>query len=335
MRWIAWACLAALLVGCDATESSSTAPERGSSSSADGTDRVREGDKDAFTDPVRNGRIVSAEPVRRPPASWCPDCDFDRPRDRAGDVALYLRRAGTQRSGSTWTDGIAVMGPRGALLQISCPDDFPCLEGGSAPRAEDLAQVDWQFPGWGPVALGPGEDELSIVSQRDRVDIRSFDGPVRRTVTLRGIDEDERVLDLAWSPDRSLLAVATGHARVWIFDADGRRGQVAYTSRATTGPRYLGDLAWSPAGDAIGFLESYEFNPSVYLVIAAADRGKPRQVYWWPSGRDGDQVYVWSPDGTRVAVDDGRRLLELSTEDGRILARHRRVPDPIWLARSR
>lgn len=326
MRWSALACLAVLLVGCDdSAESPAAAPAPRTESRASESPHVG----------VANGRIVSARPAPRPPASWCADCDLSQPEDRAGDVALYLRRAGTNRSGATWIDGITVVSPRGTELRISCPEDFPCLDGGSAPRAEDLAQVDWQFEGSGPVVLGPGDDEISMSSQRDRIDVRSFEGRLRRSVRLRGLAEDESVAELAWSPDRSLLAVATVRARVWVFAADGRRGEVVYTSRATEGgPLHLGDLAWSPTGDAVSVLESYEFNSSVYLVILAPEAEKPRQIYWWPSGGDGDETYLWSPDGRRVAVDDGSQLLELSIEDGRVLGHHRRVTNPVWRARS-
>lgn len=332
VRWIALMCLAALLVGCDAAPSPTTDPDRARSSSTTRGDVAEE--HVAPDSQVRNGRIVTAEPAPRPRASWCPDCDFDAPRDRVGDLALYLRSASTNRSGSTWLDGITVIGPRGPVLEISCPEDFPCLEGGSAPRAEDLAQVDWQFDGWGPVVLGPGGEEITMSSLRDRVDVRAFDGRVRQSIRLRGLAEQERVLDVAWSPDRHRLAVTTNLGRLWVFDDAGRHGRLAYTSHATSGPIYLEDLAWSPAGDTIGLLEGYEFNGSVYLVVVGAAAGKARQIYWWPSVDDDAPTYLWSPDGRRVAVDDGRRLLELAIEDGRVLDRHPRVPDPVWLARS-
>lgn len=326
MRWSALACLAVLLVGCDdSAESPATAPSPSTES----------GGRESRHAGVTNGRIVSARPAPRPPASWCADCDFSQPQDRAGDVALYLRRAGTNRSGATWIDGITVVSPRGTELRISCPEDFPCLDGGSAPRAEDLAQVDWQFRGWGPVVLGPGDDEITMSSQRDRIDVRSFEGRLRRSVRLRGLADDEIVAGVAWSPDRSLLAVATIRARVWVFDADGRRGEVVYMSRATGGgPIHLGDLAWSPTGEAVSVLESYEFNSSVYLVVLEPESEQPRQIYWWPSGGGGDETYLWSPDGRRVAVDDGSQLLELSIEDGRVLGHHQRVTNPVWRARS-
>jgi hypothetical protein len=333
MRWIALACITVLLVGCqDSTESpSATSP---SSTSAEG---------EASAPPVPdvvNGRIVNAEPAKRPPASWCPDCDFSIPHDRAGDVALYLRRAGTQRSGSTWTDGIAVVGPRGVDLQISCPADFPCLEKGSAPRAEDLAQVDWQYAGWGPVVLGPADGEFSMSLFPQRIDVRSYDGRELRSVRLRGLAEDEVVDELAWSPDGRQLAVVTirwtATARLWIFDADGRHGKVRYTGHEESFA-YLEDLAWSPTGESLSVLEGDEYGQparGVYLVVVGTEAGKARKIYWWSGGPGGGGTHVWSPDGQRIAVEVGRRLLELSVDDGRVLARHQRVRDPVWLPRS-
>jgi hypothetical protein len=334
MRWIAVVCLAVLVVGCDAAGPPSADPS--AAPQVDAVDSEADGGGHSPEGGVVNGRIVSAGPARRPPTSWCPDCDFSEPHRRAGDVALYLRRASTNRSGASWLDGITVVGPRGTELRISCPEDFPCLDGGSAPRAEDLAQVDWQTTGWGPVILGPADDEISMISQRDRVDVWSFEGRVVRSVRLRGLAGNEVVLDLAWSPDGSRLAVATSRGRMWIFGADGRRGEVAYTSRATTGPIYLEEVAWSPTGDAVSALEGYEFNGSVYLVVLGPGAAKPRQVYWWPSRNDDDrETYVWSPDGRRIAVGADRGLLELSADDGRVLDRHRSVSNPVWLARSR
>lgn len=339
MRWIALTCLAALLVGCDSSaQSRSPSDDPSSSSSAASSAAVESPQGD-----VVNGRIVSADPAPRPPRSWCPDCDYSRPQDRVGDTALYLRRAGTNRSGATWIDGVSVVGPRGVALEASCPRDFPCFEGGSAPRAEDLAQVDWQFTGWGPVALGPGAGELSMSSVARRVDIVPFEGGRRRSVTLRGLGARDLVQELAWSPDRSHLAVVARSVpstannpaglHVWVFDADGRHGEIRYTAH-TNSIAHLDDLVWSPKGDALSVLESDEFGVNApYLVVVGAESGKARKVFWWASGDD-SPTYVWSPDGRRIAVEAGRRLLELSVDDGRVLARHPGVPDPVWLQES-
>jgi dipeptidyl aminopeptidase/acylaminoacyl peptidase len=154
-----------------------------------------------------------------------------------------------------------------------------------------------------------------------------------------------------------------GEARIWLFDRDGGNPVVAYTSdypesllpEGDFAPlAHLFDLAWSPDGSRLGFVEDYSSlgagqevavqTRAVAIDVSAAGTGPATELYVYDTEqattRIEDQItggaFLWSADGARVAVLDGDQILELSAEDGSVLARQpadalRSTDDVGWL----
>jgi hypothetical protein len=282
------------------------------------------------TEPMRNGRIVQADTggywrddtAPPPPPAGDKSYHWDS-FDQDDGLFLYAQHS---REGRVW-----VVGEDGLVAEPECPPSSSC--GNEIPT------------------FGPGPDEITVPSV-DGVSahVIGFDGTPRDTldISAAGIATARDLRDLAWSPDGNRLAVSTGdrctppcQGRVWIFDRDGGEPQLVYTERDT---RYaaLRDLAWSADGDTLAllvapptFCESGEqtWPRLVALRVAPNEPVQAETLYVYDDyGVENvcvvpDDYHIafpfgWSPDGTRVAVTSGDGILELSAENGEVVARH-------------
>jgi hypothetical protein len=133
---------------------------------------------------------------------------------------------------------------------------------------------------------------------------------------------------------------------VWIFDRDGGEPQLVHTTipaDPTEGeprqPPVLAELDWSPDGRslAVSIARPPLGRPTwPELTVIRFEPGKPARaevlhVFDDIVAAGGQLVYeedydrfafAWSPDGTRIALAGQGGLLEISAEDGGVLARH-------------
>lgn len=244
---------------------------------------------------------------------------------------------------------LAVVGPDGLVADLSCPGDFPC--------ASEDAYLS------GSVILGPGEGELSIQLANKELQVVGHDGSVRRTIDLSAaLPEDQDVVDLAWSPDGTRLAVKADDRHVWLLDRDGAAAQLVHTSTPGTVPAggsqpdaQVSGLGWSPDGSRLGLTETFgarfdnrwKIFAQRVVSLQLPDPGtsgpaRARTLYEHeidpPTDRSRDLVAfgAWSPDGTRVAVTVPDHVLEVSADDGSVRAEHPPIDGYflVWPARK-
>lgn len=307
---------------------------------------------------LANGRVQSVDDYLDEAHPRCPGCDyvesiaFDQ---RTGRLLLAWRSA------DSLPLRLEVVRAGGSRVDLTCSEDLACPEAGD----------DW----W--VAVGPGRGRLSVGGTPGQVVVVDHRGDVRRTIGLPApLGGDEEVLDATWSPDGSRLAVRT-RARapeadpgrggivnnVWLVNPDGGDPRLVHTAEYT-GPLRPGDsplgyiwsLGWSPDGSRLGFIEEgariggtedSQWIRAVSLPVPAPGEegsGEVTTLYDYPHRPYDSAQLLWSPDGTRVAIDVPGQVFELAADDGRVLARHPypggRFDDPgrpplIWPARLR
>jgi hypothetical protein len=298
-------------------------------------------------DRILNGRIQTAEEYLGRVAARCDDCYWPGTVfDQADGTLLVIDSDPRDRD----VTGIRVFGPDGQVASLACPTDFAC------PRSYLMD-------------LGPGPEEISMVPNTNtgEVQVLGFDGNLRRTIDVSGaVGENELAYlsGLAWSPDGHRLAVQTrarAQAQIWLFDRDGSEPSLLHTASSTEGyPRVaVTCLSWSPDGSRLGFVEEHwnmaaefgrprseisESTKAVSLLLPDADGGRPaaaRTLYEYTKDRhplyddDAPSAFLWSPDGARVAVRFYDELLELSAEDGTVLAEDPFIEDVlVWPAKQ-
>jgi hypothetical protein len=105
------------------------------------------------------------------------------------------------------------------------------------------------------------------------------------------------VIDAAWSPDGSLVALADRNGHVWIVSAsDGAQVTDA-------GGPALGTLTWSPDGDRIAMGQSNTGEELPVVLIDVAD-GDVTELAAPDRDFDGFGTPSWSPDGRSIALVD-------------------------------
>ena len=219
--------------------------------------------------------------------------------------------------------------------------------------------------------FGPGPDELTVPSgetgEEQSLLVIAFDGTVRDTLDISSaVTREQRITDLAWSPDGNRLAISTEpdgdscgdpcQGKVWIVEPGGGEPRLVFSEsppdevNVEWGPPIftLGELAWSPDGHnltlvvASFFPDGYASNgvwPRLVVLRLQPDqtmRAETLHVYddvGTPDWRiTGDWRFyfasAWSPDGTRIAVASKSGIAEISSDDGHVVAQNRVNPSP-------
>ena len=256
---------------------------------------------------AENGRITS---VQRHVGAEATDYQW-RAFDSTSDTGLFV---------SYDAERLTVVGPTGPVATLACPDTFPC------PPDEDYLKY--------PATLGPGADEVTVQSRDRTLQVIGYDGTVRRTLdfttTPHFLDD---IWKLAWSPDGSRLAIAT-RGDIWLVEGDGDPQLAASPGSIWT----LG--GWSPDGQSL-LVDQYAGQTAADVVVLhLTAEGSPTMTEQtlYRSDRHFDWAgnVAWSPDGTRIAVRTEDSIVEISAEDGSVLAEHpHRNGWLIWPTRDR
>jgi hypothetical protein len=258
---------------------------------------------DTVPDPVpENGRITSVQKHLGTSATDYRWRDFNS----ASDTGLFASANPCDDCAEEF-DGLTVVGPAGPVSTLACPDALPC------PPDE----------GWISYAatLGPGADEVTVESGDRTLQVIGYDGTVRRTLDLTAIpDYLSDIRKLAWSPDGGRLAIATA-VDIWLVEGDG-------DPQLASSPGRIWSLGgWSPDGQSL-LVDQYAGQTGADVVVLhLASDGSPAMTLQtlYRSDRHFDWAgnVAWSPDGTRIAVRTKNSIVEISAEDGSVLARHR------------
>ena len=157
----------------------------------------------------------------------------------------------------------------------------------------------------------------------------------------------------AWSPDGSRIVFGVSRpaaeAGIYIMDSDGSNPELLTASSSDAPPE------WSPDGSRILFLSG----DAAEFFVMDPDGGTPRSVASLGArgghvlspgvseqqSTDGvddplkmidaiSQEAVWSPDGSRIAYNDGRSLYVLNSDGSNsqrvVVARCGVIPSPVW-----
>jgi hypothetical protein len=295
------------------------------------------------TSQALNGRIQSKDDyLRRLGITPCEadsqhGCATSKFRSDTGTLLLIDQSGGWDSQ----IEGIRVVDRGGLVADLRCPADFACAS-------------------YAIYGLGPGSEEFYELTYPGRLRVWGFDGTRRPDPKLPTEFLYASNADFAWSPDGSRLAVAIGSpidppaagnhgdlsGGVWLIESNGEAKLVyrPLDDERPIGARPIDDfdgLSWSPDGSRLGFFETHwgraALGPKAAASVKAVSlllpdpedggRGEPTTLYDSPDA----QVFLWSPDGARVAIRDLDRVLELSAEDGTVLVEHPFIEgDLIW-----
>ena len=209
------------------------------------------------------------------------------------------------------------------------------LSGGPA-KPVALPVPNAQSPVWSPDGRllafvgGSGASEARNVSGEIDLYVAAPDGSRARRLTHGAAPEAAP----AWAPDGKRLAFVrpapTGNrSSLWLVGADGRGAH-----RLTFGNTDL-EPAWSPRGDRIVFVRITPRFESGIWEIRPDGSGLRRFL----PGLQGATDPVWSPDGSRLLLSDGRTLFTIRPDGGgrRTVTRlmsdangGREDPQPAW-----
>jgi len=184
---------------------------------------------------------------------------------------------------------------------------------GGAPRALSLPAPDAQSPAWSPDGSmlafvgGTGARDARYVAGEVDLYVAASDGRRARRLT----DDHAQETAPAWSPDGKRLVFVrparTGNrSSLWRVGAD-RRG----ARRLTFGNVDL-EPSWSPRGDRIVFVRiTPSFESGIWEI--RADGSGLRRIL---PGLQGATDPVWSPDGSKLLLTDGRTLFTIRPDGG-------------------
>ncbi len=178
-------------------------------------------------------------------------------------------------------------------------------EGGEAQEATTHEDAAYDLPVW-------SKDSRHVALVVDR-------GTQQAIATYEFPDGPERILTPAghhddyphWSPDGTLLAYVRDGRELHVLDVATRADRVLVHGVLDRRPfGDLGDIAFSPAGDWIAYIDS-DREGFANVDVVRTGGGEPRAISFLPNVNAGP--LAWSPDGTRVFFATSQR-----TENGQI-----------------
>ena len=121
-----------------------------------------------------------------------------------------------------------------------------------------------------------------------------------------------RVVGAAWSPDGKRIVFARAATKTNLFSLWTVRADGGGSRRLTVGGIDL-EPSWSPDGRAIAFLrlDPKSYQSGIWLVHP--DGGGLHRIL---AGFKNVTEPVWSPDGARMLVEDGRALYSVRADGG-------------------
>ena len=139
-------------------------------------------------------------------------------------------------------------------------------------------------------------------------------------LAARPLDQEEQVVDFAWSQDGRWLAWRIeGQSALWlhdlatdgrtVFSVDAEPANLAWTDR--------GQLAYEFADES---LPPYAFDPG---------SGRQQVLAEFPAV---ETAQDWSPDGTRMVTTEGSNIWEIPITGETVLRHHFGFPNPEWVA---
>lgn len=152
----------------------------------------------------------------------------------------------------------------------------------------------------GPAAIANGQIGIARGHDQDIVLLDPETGAVTPLVDRHGADQTN-ALEMAWSPDGSMLAYAEyrdGGDSQGLFVLDVATGDI----RDLTQEVFDADHpAWSPDGTEIAYSAYGEGIGSEIYVVGVDGSGLRRVTDRPDNGVDGAYMPAWSPDGSRIA----------------------------------
>ena len=309
----------ALVVSVAACTQSSVTPAAPSASEAPGATSTTPNTPTTGSTPVVNGRITSVQRhLRRDVGSY-----HWLAFDSASDTGLFVsyRFCRECRPRRIELARFTVVGPDGRVARLTCSDSPLC-------RA--------QTGGGTAATLGPEADEVTVRSGDRSLHVIGYDGTFHRTIDLTDtVARRDDIGSLAWSPDGDNLAVVTHRglrrSEIWLVVGDGTP-KLAYS---TDNP-WMVRPAWSPDGQSLaveallpsrrhpGWIRDTGADVVVLHRSPAGSLPAMTLQTRYRSDRHFDWAgnFAWSPDGTRIAVRTREDIVEISTEDGDVLAQH-------------
>ncbi len=178
-------------------------------------------------------------------------------------------------------------------------------EGGAAQLATPRGDAAYDLPVW-----APGSRRIAYVVDRGTEQALATydfpDGPAR-TLTPPGHHDDYP----HWSPDGRTLAFVRDGRELHLLDVATRGDRIVARGIMDRRPfGDLGDIAFSPAGDWIAYVDNDRLGFSNAYAVPVAG-GTPRALTFLPNASAGP--LAWSRDGTRLFLVTSQR-----TENGMV-----------------
>jgi Tol biopolymer transport system component len=109
-----------------------------------------------------------------------------------------------------------------------------------------------------------------------------------------------------WSPDGSRIAFETGHAVLWVAEADGSKATEVF--RCARPCHAIQDAAWSPDGRSLAFVAAETQDGGTTSRSSVLRLDLATQTVTTVYADTSHKVWLfsprWSPDGTRLVVDE-------------------------------
>ncbi|MFZ5916959.1 MAG: hypothetical protein ACOYZ7_08510 [Chloroflexota bacterium] len=200
---------------------------------------------------------------------------------------------------------------------------------------------------FGADGLDPESGTIYFVTSHSRRDgvtwsLGAIDGGNRQPRTVW--ETDNRIESIAWSPDRTRLALAMyDGAGTWIYLLDIQAAtqgdgsalrRISPPAEGLQTPIADADPAWSPDGSRIAFASKRSQDSASAILVMNADGSNLRRVSFEPGWSQmctshivpnclqtlfgGDTRPAWSPDGSQIAYVGERRGDDRLRQDGSV-----------------